>query len=258
MDALAEVVGTILIDRFVITVFLDNIIPRVMTFWRYKKETKGVADSRLSEFTKFELEFILDPFALSREIIGRYMDQVHMFGYMVLFVCAFPVAPFLGYFSNILQIHQFGYTLLFRKQRNFPVGAQDIGSFQDCFQKVAFLSIPSNMGLIFFTMREFYFPPDFPTEYVVWLFFGTQALLLTLVNAIGGAMLSIPESVDLQLRRREFIEAEIFKGLSSEGQERQDSPIRNRHGGKKRDQVYSLASISRSYSHGSKFALSLP
>jgi hypothetical protein len=38
------------------------------------------------------------------ENIRRYMDQVLMFGYMVLFVTALPAAPLLGFVSNVIQV----------------------------------------------------------------------------------------------------------------------------------------------------------
>ena len=134
-----------------------------------------------------------------------------MFGYMVLFVSAFPLAPFLGYVSNILQIHQFGEAMLHRKQRNLPVGVQDIGSFQRCFEAVAALCVATNSGLIFFTMRKNYFPGgDVDLAVLVWLFFGTQALVFGLVALVSSAVDDVPEFVATQLARQEFVRGELF------------------------------------------------
>ena len=182
-------------------------LPQVNAAKRFQKETAGIDSSK---FSPAEAQFILDPYDLKREILNRYMDQVIMFGYMSLFVCAFPVAPFLGYISNILQIQQFGYSMLFRKQRNIPVGTQDIGSFQNCFETVSLLAIVTNTGLVFFTNQKKYFGDDFDQKLILWLFFGTMALIFAVVNVVKQVVSEVPEMVEIQLRRQEFIKGELF------------------------------------------------
>jgi hypothetical protein len=140
-----------------------------------------------------------------------------MFGYMCLFACAFPVAPFLGYVSNILQIQQFGSSLLFRKQRNIPVSAQHIGSFQVCFEIVATLAILTNTGLIFFTDRKNYFGDDISQKLINRLFLGAIATIYVLVSIIKQWIPAIPERVKIQLRRQEFIKSRLFNEGISKG-----------------------------------------
>jgi hypothetical protein len=70
------------------------------------------------------------------------------------FLSVFPVGPFIGYVSNIQQIHQFGSSVLWRKRRLVPEGAQDIGSFQNCFETMATMAMVSNSALVFFAMRD--------------------------------------------------------------------------------------------------------
>lgn len=133
-----------------------------------------------------------------------------MFGYMCLFACAFPIAPFLGYVSNILQIQQFGSSLLFRKQRNIPVSAQHIGSFQICFEIVATLAILTNTGLIFITNRKNYFSDDVSQKLINRLFLGAIAVIYILVSVIKKVIPGVPESIEIQLRRQEFIKSKLF------------------------------------------------
>jgi hypothetical protein len=174
---------------------------------RFKSETKGVD---ASAFTEAEFEFILDPFDNSGEIIGRYMDQVLMFGYMVLFVSAFPLAPFIGYVSNILQIQQYGQALLYRKRRNIPIGAQDIGSFQGCFELMSTLAMVSNSGLVFFTMREAFFDKDTPGKTIIWLFFGTLGMIKVLISGIHAVIPDESEMVTIQLERTDFVKRRLI------------------------------------------------
>ena len=206
MGELEQLVATILVERLLYTFAFDNALPQLQARLRFARETSGVDPAR---FSVAESEYILDPYDLQREIINRYMDQVLMFGYMVLFVVAFPVAPLLGYISNILQIHQFGRSLLFRKQRNIPVGAQDIGMFQGCFEIVSSLAVVSNSALVFFTMRTQLFP-DLEFSILVWLFFGTQTIIWGIMRLVEVSVADMPHSVMIQLKRQEFIRAECF------------------------------------------------
>ena len=155
IEMLTTLVVTILVERLFFTICFDSLLPHLREYWRFRAETSGVQS--LESLSAAEKEYTLDVFLQHDETIERFMDQVMLFGYMLLFVVALPLAPLLGFLSNSLQIQMYGRALLFHKQRNFPRGAQDIGTFQGCFQIVAVLAGVSNSGLIFFPLRESFF-----------------------------------------------------------------------------------------------------
>lgn len=206
IDDLCYLLATILIERLMFTLIFDNLMPRVTAWQRYKAETAG-AD--VEKFTKAEKEYILDVYDTEMEVINRYMDQVIMFGYMVLFVVALPVAPFIGYLSNIFQINQFGKMLLFRKQRNLPSGSQDIGTFQMCFETLAHIAVITNSALVTFTMVEVFFP-NVNILYVVWTFFGIILGIFKCMEWIRDVIPDTPARVELQLERQEFLRKKIM------------------------------------------------
>mmetsp|Transcript_57017 Transcript_57017/g.114351 ORF Transcript_57017/g.114351 Transcript_57017/m.114351 type:complete len:874 (+) Transcript_57017:119-2740(+) len=206
MAQLSQLVVTILVERFLFTLLFDNVIPRAMAHYRFKKETSGCGKRA---FSVAEEEFILDAYDQQNEIIRRYMDQVLMFGYMVLFVTALPAAPLLGYASNVIQVHEFGCAMLYRKQRNVPVGVQDIGAFQGCFETIAKLAIFTNAGLVFFTMRDVYFAGS-SDVFVLWCLFGTLFLIVYLLSVVESVVGDVPECVRVQLERQSFLVEELF------------------------------------------------
>lgn len=63
-----------------------------------------------------------------------YAELAIQYGYVTLFVAAFPLAPFLAYVSNVVEIRTDGWKLLYAFKRVLPSGAQDIGSWMSILQ----------------------------------------------------------------------------------------------------------------------------
>lgn len=108
MDDLSYMVAVILIERFAFIFINDYIMPKIVAYKRYRDETEGVDPSAIRSFTPAEYQYIMVDGDERMEIVNRYMDQVTMYGYMVLFVTAFPLGPLIGYVSNVWQIHTYG------------------------------------------------------------------------------------------------------------------------------------------------------
>lgn len=90
-----------------------------------------------------------------------------------------------------------------------PVGVQDIGAFQQCFETIAKLAILSNAGLVFFTMRDVYFEGR-SDAFVAWCFFGTQIVIVYLLSVVENVFSDVPESVNVQLERQAYIKEAFF------------------------------------------------
>ena len=213
-ENLKRLVGTILVQRLIFTIIFDNVLPKVKSARSFKKETEG---TDMTKMTTAEKQYILVPFDYENEIMARFLDQVLLFGYMVLFVIALPLAPFVGYFSNMLQINQYGSLLLFHKQRCMPFGAQDIGSFQKCFEFIAFVATFTNAGLVFFTMEDAFFSEDFPHSYVMWLFFATVFTVLVCTNMLRDNLDEVPFPVATQLERQTYLRRKVVDLTPDEG-----------------------------------------
>lgn len=56
------------------------------------------------------------------------------YGYVTLFVSAFPLAPLLSLLSNVVEIRTDGWKLLHAYRRALPLGAEDIGTWFAIFQ----------------------------------------------------------------------------------------------------------------------------
>ncbi len=92
-----------------------------------------------------------------------------LYGYISLFVVAFPLAPLLGLVYNLVEIKVDSYKLLNNCARPVPRGAQDIGAWLKFLNFITLLSIITNLGIVIFTDTGF--KPDWSTEEKVLLFF---------------------------------------------------------------------------------------
>ena len=88
---------------------------------------------------------------------------------------------------------------------------------------MATLAMTTNSALVFFTMRDAYFPKDFPVQYLVWLFFGSQALIRVIVALVQAVVPDVPEFVQIQENRQTFLKMKIIERsnevITSEGKE---------------------------------------
>jgi len=205
-DELHYMLLTILGGRVMFTWLYDNFLPRVYSGYRYCAETQGVK----TEPSDAEKQFMLDKSRDEMELMTRFMDQVILFGYMVLFVAAFPMAPLVGFVSNIFQLHQYGNKLLYHTQRNMPHGVHDIGTFQLCFEFQATAAVITNSALVYFTMSAVHFPDD-NYVLVVWAFFGTVLVILKGFEIVKIIIPNRFAKVKLQLQRQEFFQKKIMR-----------------------------------------------
>ena len=213
IDDLCILVSTILIERVMFTFLFDQLIPRLSAGYRMAEETK-MPDGSRAILTPAEHQYILTPYDSEMEIVNRFMDQVIMFGYMVLFVTALPMAPLLGYFSNIVQILMFGEALLFHSQRNIPASAQDIGTFQLCFETVAAIAVFTNSGLVFFTMSKSLLPQTVSPVIRVWLFFSIQIAIFRLMDIVKWIVPDVPFEVTLQRKREKYLISKVLDRIA--------------------------------------------
>ena len=175
-----------------------------ITYNRIEESKKG------KEFSQPESEYNMVPFDPCMDTIDKYMDLARSFGYMVLFVVAFPAAPAFVCLSNYAQIHMDANNLLFTYQRVLPAGCQDIGTWQSIFTMLCVAAVVTNTAMIVFVMDTFDGLSMHNLPYFkAWMFIVCQYVLFHVMAVFVFLIPDTPDDVRTQQQRTEFIQAEL-------------------------------------------------
>eukprot|EP01052_Picozoa_sp_SAG31_P032663 SAG31_NODE_3603_length_4080_cov_2.228586_2_plen_461_part_00 len=79
-----------------------------------------------------------------------FCDRVIQYGYLVLFAPAFPLAPFLAFLNNVIEIRTSGYKYCRGIQRPAALPMQGIGSWFIVLNVLGFLAVLTNASMITF------------------------------------------------------------------------------------------------------------
>jgi Calcium-activated chloride channel len=127
-----------------------------------------------------------------------YAAIVIQYGYMVLFVGAFPLSPTLALVSSYIQIRIDGWRLCQAHRRPQPKTAEDMGVWQEMIEIISFLGVVYNYGLIYFTSH---YCATMSWEYRWILFIITEHFMFALKFVLSNTIDDIPEEVQMQLDR---------------------------------------------------------
>ena len=133
--------------------------------------------------------------------LADYTTLFILFGYLVMFSPALPIAAVLVAFSvawesrgDLMKLFQ-----IFRRVQ--PHCAEDIGAWQGAFEVITVVGVVSNSGLIVFTMGMF---SAYTFQTQMWIFIGMQWLMFTLLAAGGSLIKDDPYRVEVQRKRTDY------------------------------------------------------
>ena len=127
---------------------------------------------------------------------------------MALFLSALPIASLLLLISSYVEMKGDGWKMLTVYQRPIPSSARDIGSWQAIFLLIAIFSVVTNAGLTSFAMTTL---DGWSINAKFWVFIGFQWGCFVLQSLIMSAIPDIPEEVNIQIQRTDFITSKILE-----------------------------------------------
>lgn len=209
MEALAINLAIIYGTRLASSQIIGLLIPYLSYQYKYRKETEHHA----GRMTRPEKEFLLQPYDLLSSSLDDYADIAIQFGYTAMFITALPVAALFALLSNFVNIRFKGFKLFNLHQRPFPKGAEDIGTWQMIFLALSVIAVVTNAGLTVFTMNCL---DHLNLVARYWIFILFQWVCFILQVIIMEAIPDVPEDIDIQLQRTEFIVKKLIDKVADD------------------------------------------
>ncbi len=118
---------------------------KLVTFWKRHVYKKGIEDGEERKiYTRWENDYnLLNVDRL--DLLDEYLEMVIQYGFVTLFVAAFPLAPFFAWLNNVIEIRVDSNKYLTTLRRPLAQRAQDIGAWVNILQIITYISVLSNV-----------------------------------------------------------------------------------------------------------------
>ncbi|CAM9560241.1 unnamed protein product, partial [Laminaria digitata] len=139
---------------FAVQLLVGNLTEVLIPYAKYRMRVRAEERSRIEgtagkvQRTQAEKGLYLEQYD---PIMGTLMDYAELavqFGYITLFVVAFPLAPFLALANNYVEFRSDAFKLLTQMRRPVPRGCEDIGSWQGVFTAISCIAVVTNSALV--------------------------------------------------------------------------------------------------------------
>jgi len=145
-----------------------------------------------------------------------YDEMAIQFGYVVLFVTAFPLAPLLALVNNIFEFRLDAHKLTKMTRQPHPNGARDMGAWLECLQAVSWLSIITNVLIV--TIHPTSLFPEASTAFFrMQIFVFSEHALFALKLIIAWAIPDLPQAIQEHLSRQNLIHDLYLRQTVSSG-----------------------------------------
>jgi len=158
---------------------------------------------------QIEREVMYYPYE-EKESMKDYAELVVQYGFVTLFVAAFPLVPLLALINNIVESHIDGYKLTHRTRRPTPYQASNIGLWEDFMAIQSSICVVTNIGVVCFTSGFF----SSYSILVRWqIFIVAEHTLFVVKNLIDWMVPDTPMKIQNLNERHQFVGSKLFNGV---------------------------------------------
>uniref|UniRef100_A0A1I8IZ92 Anoctamin n=1 Tax=Macrostomum lignano TaxID=282301 RepID=A0A1I8IZ92_9PLAT len=141
MFELTQLMAIILIGKQVAVQIIEMLIPKLLTFLHIG--STGLQANQLPNASQsWDADYMLIPYDTG--LFMDYLELIMQFGFVTLFVPAFPLAPLFALINNLVEIRLDARKLVIGTRRPLPERAQSIGIWFSMMKFVAHVAVISN------------------------------------------------------------------------------------------------------------------
>ncbi|XP_076035437.1 anoctamin-5-like [Oratosquilla oratoria] len=139
--------GIIMVGKQLASNVVEILLPILRVWWNKKTGH----DNQMSEsYTRWEQDYDLQEFT-RLSLFNEYLEMVIQYGFVTLFVAAFPLAPLFALINNVFEIRLDAYKYLTQCRRPKADRVQDIGIWFSILKGITYLSVLTNALVISYT-----------------------------------------------------------------------------------------------------------
>eukprot|EP00163_Fabomonas_tropica_P023978 TRINITY_DN4151_c1_g1_i7.p1 TRINITY_DN4151_c1_g1~~TRINITY_DN4151_c1_g1_i7.p1 ORF type:complete len:860 (-),score=163.98 TRINITY_DN4151_c1_g1_i7:135-2714(-) len=206
-------------NLFVKEIFMqlkEFFLPWAMKWWALRSEDKNRQHLQrqgyeLTYAAPVELE---EHLPVLNGTIDDYAEMMIQYGYVTLFVAAFPLAPLAALINDLFEIRVDAAKYCSQVRRPTPRDAQDIGSWMTVLTAITGIAVITNAAIL--TMSSDEIPSYFPgisSEERIWLLFGIEHVVFVLQMGIAFLVPNVPQWVRREAARQEYDAQREFYAL---------------------------------------------
>ncbi|KAJ3652368.1 hypothetical protein Zmor_018341 [Zophobas morio] len=139
----------IMVGKQIVNNILELFNPKFYNWWRYRTHRSNTKDlSR--KHTRWEEDYHMqDPGRLA--LFDEYLEMILQYGFVTLFVAAFPLAPLCALLNNIAEIRLDAYKMVTQARRPLAERSEDIGAWYGILRAITYTAVVSNAFVIAYT-----------------------------------------------------------------------------------------------------------
>ncbi|XP_051001065.1 anoctamin-9 [Acomys russatus] len=118
--------------------------------YRLMRANEHQPESKDPELEAWQRNYYLNP-VNTFSLFDEFMEMMIQYGFTTIFVAAFPLAPLLALFSNIVEIRLDAIKMVRLQRRLVPRKAKDIGTWLQVLETIGVLAVIANGMVIAFT-----------------------------------------------------------------------------------------------------------
>ncbi|XP_015836241.1 anoctamin-4 isoform X2 [Tribolium castaneum] len=139
----------IMVGKQVFNNFVELFNPKFYNWWRYRTHRSNTKDLT-RKHTRWEEDYHMqDPGRLA--LFDEYLEMILQYGFVTLFVAAFPLAPLCALLNNVAEIRLDAYKMVTQARRPLAERSEDIGAWYGILRAITYTAVVSNAFVIAYT-----------------------------------------------------------------------------------------------------------
>lgn len=141
--------GIIMVGKQALNNFKEILLPKIMVWFKSRK-AKNEEKKEDIVYSRWEQDYNLAD-QPKMGLFDEYLEMVIQYGFVTIFVAAFPLAPLFALLNNIIEIRLDAYKFVTQWKRPMAARAQDIGIWFGILRGISAVAVITNAAIIAFT-----------------------------------------------------------------------------------------------------------